>query len=187
MSESPVFTPESQTPREQLGDATETLKPVEAERVSQERSPSDALEQIRERLAAIHEYENTPIGANLESEDTDEPSVLGIQKVLKNDAFRDTMRTVRASLPSGSVLFSKIIHNPSMDRASEITSRTIARPAGLLGGGITALAISAISLILAKRYGFSYNYGTLLISFLAGYTVVTIIEIVSKIIRRNHH
>jgi hypothetical protein len=60
---------------------------------------------------------------------------------------------------------------------SGATGQTLARPSGLLGGGICALLGSLIYLYLAKHIGFNYNYLLFVLFFGGGFIIGLVIEL----------
>ncbi len=108
---------------------------------------------------------------------SDEPDTApGTVQALKGDAFKRSLKTVRAKLPAPARAFSKIIHNETVDTISNVGAQTIARPSGVLGGGIVAFAGSLILLYVSKHYGFRYNYLVMIILFVAGFAAGSLIE-----------
>jgi hypothetical protein len=93
------------------------------------------------------------------------------QKELKANAYNKSMRQIRSKLSKPDKTFSKVIHNKTVESVSEVSSKTIARPSGLLGGGICALLGSAYLLYMTKHYGFEYNYFVFFLLFVGGFFV----------------
>jgi len=72
---------------------------------------------------------------------------------------------------------SKLIHQPAVSKVSEVGSKTVSRPSGLLGGGIVALAGSLGYYLLAKHIGFTYNYAIFFMLFVVGFAVGLLLEL----------
>jgi hypothetical protein len=72
---------------------------------------------------------------------------------------------------------SKLVHQPVISKVSEVSSKTISRPSGLLGGGIVALAGSLGYYLLAKHIGFTYNYAIFFMLFIVGFAVGLLLEL----------
>src|SRR5690606_18536819 len=90
-------------------------------------------------------------------QDADQP-IFGVQKELKADAYNRTLQKVRGHLNAPERAFSKVMHHKVVESMSDVSSKTVARPSGILGGGIAALAGSGVVLYMAKHYGFQYNF-----------------------------
>ncbi len=106
-----------------------------------------------------------------ENESTSHSQHHSNQKELKASAYKKSMRQVRSKLSKPDKALSKVIHNKTIENVSEVSSKTVARPSGLLGGGICALAGSAFLLYMSKHYGFEYNYAVFFILFVGGFFV----------------
>jgi len=109
----------------------------------------------------------------------------GVQKELKDEAYANTMRRVRGQLKPADRMASKWLHNSKVEAISVVAAQTVARPSGLLGGGLVALLGSSIVLFMASRYGFSYNFSLFLVLFVVGFAVGTIVEFVGRLLHRN--
>lgn len=101
----------------------------------------------------------------------------GNTKTVKQNAYKKVLKDTRKHLSTPEKTFSKVIHNPTVERASEVGAKTIARPTGILFGGIVAFIGSLLLIILSKRSGFSYNYLIFIIIFIGGYIVGLIAEL----------
>jgi len=122
---------------------------------------------------------------NVESTDEETSTPFVIQKHYKKTAYKQTLKSIRRQLPNNDKMFSGIIHQPVIEKISDISSSTIARPWGLLGGGIIALIGNTALLYMSRHYGFKYNYLMFAIFFVGGYIAVSIIEIIFKTLTKN--
>jgi len=106
-----------------------------------------------------------------------------VNRELKQFTLQRSLTRVRQQLKPGEKLLSKAIHQPTVDKLSELTGQTVARPSGLLGGGLFALLGSTFILILAKHYGFEYNFLAFSALFLIGYLAGLLVELALKLAR----
>lgn len=92
----------------------------------------------------------------------------------KNRAYVVALSEIRAHLSQREKRFSKIIHSPKIEKISEITARTIARPSLTLGAASFAFLGGTLLYLAARRYGFSLS-GTefLAASILGGLAGIT--------------
>lgn len=109
------------------------------------------------------------------------------QKELKAESFNKTINHVRKKLPKSSRYFSKVIHNKKIESVSEVGAKTVARPSGILGGGIASFIGSALILYLAKHYGFEYNFFSFILLFIIGFFIGSSVEILYKSIKKPKH
>lgn len=107
-----------------------------------------------------------------------------VSRELKKEALRRTMTRVRKQLSAPARSFSKVIHQPVVDAVSQVGSKTVARPSGLLGGSICAFIGSSSFLWLAKHYGFNYNYLLFFLLFVGGFALGMVIELALFAFRR---
>ncbi|NDD84730.1 hypothetical protein EBZ38_10745, partial [bacterium] len=101
-----------------------------------------------------------------------------INRELKDMAYRRTMNSTRRNLSAPSRLVSKLIHQPVVEKVSEVASASVARPSGIIGGGLCAVTGSFLLLWLTKKYGYEYNYLMFIIFLAAGFVFGVIIELV---------
>lgn len=111
-------------------------------------------------------------------------SPIGMQRELKDDAYRKTLERIRPKLSAPDRALSRVVHHPTVEKASEIGAKTIARPSGVMGGALGALIGSSFLLFMAKRYGFEYNYGLFFLLFLGGFGIGVVVELIIKLTTR---
>ena len=95
-----------------------------------------------------------------------------------------TLNRKRKDLPAPQRVLSRVVHTKPVEILSTAGEKTVARPAGILGGGLTALAGSAATLYMAKHYGFRYNLLLFILLFAAGYLVATVLELLVAMVKR---
>lgn len=94
------------------------------------------------------------------------------------------LRSVRRRLPAPERALSKFMHAKPVETVSAVGEKTIARPYGLLGGGLSAFVGSALTFYMAKHYGFRYNLFLFFTFFAAGYIIATVLEVIVRSVRR---
>ncbi|HYF97062.1 MAG TPA: hypothetical protein VD947_03420, partial [Patescibacteria group bacterium] len=67
----------------------------------------------------------------------------------------------------------------------ETSAKTIARPSGLLIGGLSAFVISLVVLAFCRYYGYEYNYLIGILSFPVGFFMGILGEGVIKTLKRS--
>lgn len=102
----------------------------------------------------------------------------------RRQAYAETMRSLQSHLKGPSRTFSKVIHNPVIEKTSEALGQTVMRPSVTLGASSTALVVGALTYLVAKRYGYSLSGSELLFSLLIGGVIGLLIEGVLKLFRR---
>lgn len=69
-------------------------------------------------------------------------------------SFTQTMEEVQSQMSAPSKTFSKVIHNKTVEKVSDVAGNTIARPNALLSGAIVAFALTLGVYLLAKNLGY---------------------------------
>ena len=81
------------------------------------------------------------------------------------------MKQVQSELPAPQRAFSKIIHNPVVEKTSEAVGKTIARPNAILAGSVVAFfAVLAVYLI-AKNLGYVLSGFETIAAFIVGWLI----------------
>ena len=117
-----------------------------------------------------------------ESTHNNHPVIVNAQ--LKDMAFSRAMTRTRKQLSPFSRTFSKVIHNKTVDRASEAIGKTVARPMSVLWGAIFAFVGSSALLWITRHYGYEYNYLAAILLFIGGAILGITIESV-RYVRKN--
>lgn len=87
-------------------------------------------------------------------------------------SFKQTMKHVQDELPtSSSQTFSKIIHNKTIEKTSDIVGNTIARPNAMLAGAISAFILTLIVYTIAKTLGYKLSGFETIASFIIGWII----------------
>lgn len=116
------------------------------------------------------------------SESKPEQNLL-VDKDLKAKALRDVLRKVRHHLSKPEKQLSKIIHQPAIEKASELGGKTVARPSGLLFGGISAFLGSLAFLYITKHFGYEYRFSAFILLFVGGFLLGLAIELMIRLTR----
>ncbi|MDQ3123731.1 MAG: hypothetical protein M3Q14_03565 [bacterium] len=145
---------------------------------------ADQIEVIRAKAEHEAEKHKTDLEhhTNL-SHEAEKP--MFINRELKSMAYQRTMKRVRRHLPLPARAFSKVIHQPAVEATSEAIGKTVARPSGVLAGGISAFIGSSIFLWISRHYGYEYNFLLFALLFAGGFFVGLLIEAVIRTLRRS--
>ena len=104
---------------------------------------------------------------------------------LKNNTLKRSLRGLQKELRPYQRPFSKFIHNEAIDQISDLGAKTIARPEGLLGGGLAIFLTSLAILLICRYYGYQYNYLIGIASFPIGYLIALAAKLIAKPLSRN--
>jgi hypothetical protein len=79
---------------------------------------------------------------------------------------------------------SKLIHQPVVEKLSNVGAQTVGRPSGILGGGFAALVGGSLVLFISRQYGFEYNYLLFAALFIAGFALGILFELLFRLLKR---
>ena len=99
-----------------------------------------------------------------------------ITKADRTDSYRKTMEKMQSELPPASRTFSKVIHNPAVEKASEAIGNTVARPNLIIAGAALGAIASVIVYFVARHYGYVLSGSETIILFGCGWVIGAIIE-----------
>ena len=165
---------------ESLSQHEKAHKP-EADHKSLEKEQKDLLEASR---ANAEEHAAPSRLLEIDKEEPTSGFHIGTHHLLKKDSYANLLRQTQQRLPTISKQFIKVIHRRNIEAISNVGAQTVARPSGLLGGGLGALVGSIVLLYTSKHYGFRYNYAFFLITFLVGFLVGLLVEVLVRLVKR---
>ncbi|MBL8159946.1 hypothetical protein JNJ66_05800 [Candidatus Saccharibacteria bacterium] len=157
---------------EAAGEQLERLKKspensAERDAKSQERAAEHARKQAE--LEAVFGKE---AGGEKKGGGEPGPSVKPVAtKKTKQQEYQQTMTSVQSKLTPASRSFSKIIHTPAVEKASEVIGSSIARPNQILFGSLTALVLMGATYGIAHYIGFPLSGTEPLLAFLIGWVL----------------
>lgn len=171
-----------------LESAAEQLESLEKKSGAKSKEVKEAKEKhSAEKIKAKQELEQALSGAEkapVAAEKADkkrEPLNRGVKK----QQYKATMRRVESKLPKYQRTFSKVIHNPTVDAVSNVAAKTVARPSGLAGGAIMAFAGLTLLYFNAINIGFEYNAGSAFLFFVSiGWLSGILIEYIFNALKR---
>lgn len=185
MSEKLSHSPESHQSKEKLHEVEQSPEkhtPKSKENEPKHHEKKTDLESIKKSIetTAVSGKEYS-VG---EKESTDEGVTHANTKQIKKSAYRKVIKQAQSQMKGVDKSFSKFIHKPTVEKVSDVSARTVARPTSLLFGSVFAFIASLIFYIFAKRSGFEYNYLLFLMVFIGGYFVGLIFELLTWIVKK---
>ena len=152
---------------------------------NQEQLDPNPEERTSERA---HEVEATKLEALAEAEKSERQKTSEKQKKVETAPkelltkevveakYQQTLVDMQSNLPSKtSKAFSKVIHNPVIEKTSEVIGNTVARPNLVISSAIGAIA-SVIVYFIARKYGYPLSGFETIGLFIIGWAVGAIIE-----------
>jgi len=110
----------------------------------------EAEQQVAELAKSKEEYGDEPV---TEARNYD----LARGRADKEYGFKATMHTVRKDMSLPEKQFSKFIHRPIVEKASEVAGKTVARPSGIAGAAIASFIGLLMVYGVAKYAGFTLS------------------------------
>src|SRR6266536_2788129 len=105
-----------------------------------------------------------------------------ITKHEKARSYKQTMHQIQNEMTPAGRVFSKVIHNPTVERTSEIVGATIARPNAILAGSFTAFLGVLVIYWLARTIGFTLSGFETIGAFIVGWVVGILFDFVRGMI-----
>ena len=151
-----------------------------------ERSAAEQLERRAEQAAeGQHEkldnarHEALKQAETSQTVETEKPAAPETPRQITKDdrtaSYQKTMKKMQSELSPASRTFSKVIHNPAVEKASEAIGSTVARPNLIIAGALGAIA-SVIVYFVARHYGYVLSGSETIILFGCGWVIGAIIE-----------
>ena len=86
-------------------------------------------------------------------------------------SYKHRVATLQAELPPVQRSFSKVIHNPAVEKTSEAVGSTIARPNAILAGAVVAFFAVLIVYLTAKHFGYMLSGFETIGAFIVGWVL----------------
>lgn len=94
-----------------------------------------------------------------------------INKSQRDKSYKHTMKQVQNELPAVSRAFSKVIHNKTIEKTSEVLGDTIARPNAILAGAFSAFILTLLTYTVAKTIGYALSGFETIAAFIVGWLI----------------
>ena len=97
-------------------------------------------------------------------------------------SFDSTMREVRSHMSAPSRAFSKVIHNPAVEKTSDALGNTVARPNAILSGSLFAFLFTLAVYLIARYSGYPLSGTETIASFILGWVLGLIYDYVRLLV-----
>ena len=94
-----------------------------------------------------------------------------VSKKERNASYKQHMTQVQKELNPAQRSFSKVIHNPAVEKTSDIVGGTVARPNAILSGAFVAFILVLIVYVMAKYYGYALSGFETIGAFVIGWII----------------
>jgi hypothetical protein len=93
------------------------------------------------------------------------------------------MERVQQEMSAPARAFSKVIHNKAIEKVSDLTSTTVARPNALLSGAICAFILVAGLYLHARYFGYALQGSETIVAFIIGYSIGIAFDLLRTMLR----
>jgi len=175
LPQSPETAPEN---KELSAESIEAQKNIES---SLERSAETAKIESNERSVENAKIEAQELalsvekgGAEKKNKESSSPAAKRhgvVSKKQKDASYKQHLAKLQAELPPAKRGFSKLIHNPVVEKTSEAVGSTVARPNAVLAGAIVAFFAVLIVYLTAKHFGYVLSGFETIGAFIVGWVL----------------
>lgn len=86
-------------------------------------------------------------------------------------SFNVMMKDAQAHMSPATRTFSKVIHNKTVEKTSEVIGASVARPNAILAGSVTAFVLSLVIYLIANHNGYPLSGTEMIAAFVIGWAV----------------
>lgn len=95
----------------------------------------------------------------------------------RKESYEHTMKNVQSEMSAPARAFSKVIHNPIVERTSEVVGATVARPDAILSGSVFACLLVLGLYVLARYNGFALSGFETIGAFVVGWAIGIVFDL----------
>lgn len=109
-----------------------------------------------------------------------EPTI--ITSASRKESYNHTMKQIQSEMSAPARAFSKVIHNPAVERISDTVGNTVARPDAILSGSLFAFVLVLALYLMARHYGFALSGFETIAAFVIGWGLGIIFDLIRSMI-----
>jgi len=94
-----------------------------------------------------------------------------VSKKERTASYKHHMKQLQSELSPTQRAFSKVIHNPVIEKTSEVVGSTIARPNAILAGAFVAFVLVLAVYVISKFYGYTLSGFETIGAFIVGWVL----------------
>ncbi len=144
-----------------------------AEKINEKSHDVESIKHEALEKAVSHEQESKSESPKIEKQADRPPKNT---KASRKAAFNREMKAVQSEMSAPSRNFSKIIHNPVVEKASDAIGSTIARPNAIVAGAVAAFILTGALYVWAKYAGYPLSGFESIGAFVVGWLVGIIFD-----------
>lgn len=149
-----------------------------AERVNehQEKSVDNARHEIEKITAEREPRKHESVAEHAAERKID-------SKTARKKAYDSIMSQARTEMSAPERAFSKVIHNPVIEKVSELAGSTVARPNAILSGAVFAFILTLAIYLVAKQSGYPLTGTETIAAFVIGWVLGNIYDFAKTMAR----
>jgi len=155
---------------------------IKITRLEELESSQKNIDSARELINNIDSKESHTIKVEDSQEKSSENS--WTSRELLSQTYAKTLSSVRNRLSKPEKTLSKVIHQPVVEKINGALENTVARPSGILFGGIFSLIGSGLSYLLAVRLGGEMPNSVFAIFFVGGFAAGLVVEFLWRLFKK---
>ena len=160
---------------------------VEQEQSVAEREPGNPEKQAQDARHEIEKITTEQEPKKQEKADTAPAHEKIVDtKVARKKAYESIMHQARSEMSAPSRAFSKVIHNPVIEKTSELAGKTIARPNAILSGAVFAFLLTTLVYLIARLNGYPLTGTETIASFIIGWILGNVYDFVRAAFTGRH-
>lgn len=101
----------------------------------------------------------------------------------RDAVYKSEIKQMQSQLSPTSRAFSKVIHNSTVEKVSDIAERTAMRPSALIGGATLGLILGAAVYLIARANNYFLGSLEIAVLFLTGALVGVVVELAIRRVR----
>ncbi|SRR5690606_17324879 len=105
-----------------------------------------------------------------------------VSKKERKTSYKRHMKQVHSELNPVQRTFSKFIHNPAVEKTSDVIGGTVARPNAILSGAVVAFFLVLGVYVVAKFYGYPLSGFESIGAFIIGWVLGTLYDLIKVVV-----
>lgn len=94
-----------------------------------------------------------------------------VSKKERTESYKQHMKQIQSDMKPAERAFSKVIHNPVVEKTSEVVGSTVARPNAILSGAVVAFVLVLAVYLVAKHFGYPLSGFESIGAFIVGWVI----------------
>lgn len=168
---------------ERLRDKSERLEKRSPERSAADRADKSRHEALEQAKSAEVKSQVERVDHKAERERELPPN----SKAARKQAYDSIMREVQSQMSPAERNFSRFIHAPVVEKVSEATGKTIARPNAILAGSLSAFVLVLGVYLVARHYGYPLSGAETMVAFAAGWVLGILFDFLRLMVTGRHN